>query len=249
MSKFNMQFINSTKHSSLQVVNKINYYNNDINYYICSSGGCGSTIIFNYLKNFGNVYHIHDRYPPKKLKYVGNKNTDKDVYSEWFNDIDIPEENLKNYKVIFIYRHPIQVIFSRFTQIKRPNIPHLQHIKCINNGNIHIYDVLRSGKDLYGIEEFFDNYIIPTDRNYDIYAVKYELFWDNIKLFNEVLGIPDIKNLYPVRQERNKTFSFIKELSIIYNYLINKMNRMSFVEIIKPIEIENSENNENSQQH
>ena len=71
-------------------------------FYICSSGGCGSTIIFNYLKNFGNVYHVHDRYPPNKLEYIGKENTDKDVYSEWFNGVQIPEENLKNYKNVLI---------------------------------------------------------------------------------------------------------------------------------------------------
>jgi len=207
-----------------------------MNYYICSSGGCGSTIIFNYLSNFGNVYHIHDRYPPKKLQYIGKENTQKDVYNEWFNGVEIPEDKLKNYKIIFIYRHPIQVIFSRFAQTKGPNIPHLQHIKCLNNGNINIFDVIRLKKDLYGIEQFFDNYTIPTDRNYEIYSLKYELFWNNISAFNQIIGIPDIKELYPVKQERPKTFSFVKELSFIYNSLINKMNEMRFIEIIKPIE-------------
>ena len=118
--------------------NKTNYFNKDMNYYICSYGGSGSTILTNYLSNFGNVYHIHDRFPPLKLQYIGNENTNENVYSEWFNGIEIPENKIKNYKVLFIYRHPIQAIFSRFTILNRPNIPHLQHIKCINNGNINI---------------------------------------------------------------------------------------------------------------
>jgi hypothetical protein len=230
-----MQFV-SNKITPVKKYNINNFYNKDMNYYICSSGGCGSTIIFNYLSNFGNVYHIHDRYPPKKLQYIGKENTQKDVYNEWFNGVEIPEDKLKNYKIIFIYRHPIQVIFSRFAQTKGPNIPHLQHIKCLNNGNINIFDVIRLKKDLYGIEQFFDNYTIPTDRNYEIYSLKYELFWNNISAFNQILGIPDIKELYPVKQERPKTFSFVKELSFIYNSLINKMNEMRFIEIIKPIE-------------
>lgn len=50
-----------------------NFYDKNMNYYICSYGGCGSTVLMNYLSNFGNVYHIHDRYPPSKLKYVGKK--------------------------------------------------------------------------------------------------------------------------------------------------------------------------------
>ena len=132
-------------------------FNKDMNYYICSYGGTGSTVLFNYLANFGNVYHIHDRYPPKKLQYVGKENTNEDIYNEWFNGVEIPEENLKNYKIIFIYRHPIPVIFSRFAQYNGPNIPHLQNIKCINNGNINIYDFINLKKDFYVIEGFFDN--------------------------------------------------------------------------------------------
>ena len=235
MSRFSMQFV-SNKITPVKKYNINNFYNKEMNYYICSSGGCGSTIMFKYLANFGNVYHIHDRYPPKKLQYIGKENTQEDVYNEWFNGVEIPEDKLKNYKIIFMYRHPIQVIFSRFAQTKGPNIAHLQHIKCANNGNINIFDIIRLKKDLYGIEEFFDNYTIPTDRNYEIYSLKYELFWNNISTFNKILGIPDIKDLYPVKQERPKTFSFVKELSFIYNSLINKMNGMNFVEIIKPIE-------------
>lgn len=234
MSRFSMQFVSNN--SNLVKKPQVNsYFNKNMNYYICSYGGCGSTVLFNYLSNFGNVYHIHDRYPPKNLQYVGKENTNEDVYNEWFNGVEIPDEKLDNYKVIFIYRHPIQAIFSRFAQTKGPNIPHLQHIKCANNGNINIYDVIRFRKDLYGIEEFFDNYTIPTDKNYEIYSIKYEAFWSNIRLFNYTIGIPDVKELYPVKQERSKTFSFLNELTSIYSSLISKINRMYFIELIKPI--------------
>lgn len=209
-----------------------NYFDKDMNYFICSYGGSGSTVLFNYLSNFGNVYHIHDRYPPNKLSYVGNTNSEEEVYSEWFNNVTIPANTLTKYKVIFIYRHPIPVIFSRFAQAAGPNIPHLQHIKCQNNGNVRFSDVLQSGRDLYGIEEFFDNYITTAKRNYDVYAVKYELFWNNIGTFNSVIGIPNIKSLYPVRQEKPKKLQFVRELTMIYSSLINKMNSMRFIEIL-----------------
>jgi hypothetical protein len=235
MNRFSIKFMSETKPPNQIPINIKNYFNKDMNYYICSSGGCGSTILFNYLSMFGNVHHIHDRYPPNKLQYIGKENTSENIYSEWFNNIEIPEDKLKNYKVIFIYRHPIQVIFSRFAQSKGPNITHLQHIKCDNNGNINFFDVIRSKRDLYKMEEFFDNYIIPKERNYDIYAVKYELFWDNISLFNRIFGIPNIKELYPQKSERAKTFSYVKELNYIYNSLINKMNKMQFIEVIRPL--------------
>ena len=79
---------------------------------------------------------------------------------------------------------------------------------------------------------------MPNNRNYDIYGVKYESFWNNISLFNNVMGIPDIKELYPIRQEHKKKFSFVNELNFIYNSLINKMNRTKFIELVKPIKIE-----------
>jgi hypothetical protein len=219
---------------------KSNLFNKNMNYYICSSGGCGSTILMNYLSNFGNVYHIHDRYPPDKLCYIGKENTSENVYSEWFNEVEIPENKLNLYKVIFIYRNPIHVIFSRFIQPQGPNITHLQHIKSINNGLIGLGDLLNTGKDLYGLEEFFDNYTIEKKRNYSIYCVKYEDFFNNISIFNKALGIPDIKILYPIKNERRKKLTYLKELTIIYYRLITKMNLMPFIKIISPIKEEMS---------
>jgi len=246
MSLFPMQFTNNLKNgiqdTSLynRQINNKEVFDKDMNYYICSYGGSGSTVLFNYLSNFGNVYHIHDRYPPLNLSYVGNQNTNINTYDEWFNTVEIPQEKLKKYKVIFIYRNPIPVIFSRYAQNNAPNIPHLQHIKCVNNGNINLLNVISTGQDLYGIENFYDNYTLAKNRNYYIYAVKYELLWKNFSLFNKIIGIPDIKELYPKKVEHPKKYIFIKELTFIYSSLINKMNKMSFIEIIKPKESDNS---------
>jgi len=217
-------------------INKL--FNKDMNYYVCSSGGCGSTVLYNYLSNFGNVHHIHDRYPPDKLTYIGNQNKEENklVYNEWFNNIEIPEDKLKNYKVIFIYRNPIEVIYCRCTNNKgMPNIPHLQHIKCNNNGNIWLLDVLREKKDLYGLENFFDNYTISKKRNYPIYCVKYELFWNNISYFNGIIGIPNIPSLYPILNEKQRRLSYINELNRIYLSLVKKMSFMPYIKIVVPI--------------
>lgn len=215
-----------------QSIQKVDLFKKDLHFYVCSSGGCGSTIIYNYLSNFGNVYHIHDRYPPSKLCYTGSINTMEPVYNEWFNNTEIPDEKLVNYRVIFIYRNPIDVIFSRFALPKGPNIPHMKNIKCNNNGEIYFGDVLKLGKDLYKLEEFFDNYTLPKNRNYPIYCFKYEYFFNNIQIFNKILDIPDIKSLYPVKNERKKTYTYVKELLSIYYSLIHKMKGMRFIEII-----------------
>jgi hypothetical protein len=216
---------------STPIINN-NIFNKDLNFYVCSSGGCGSTIIFNYLSNFGNVHHIHDRYPPSKLCYTGSLNTNDPVYHEWFNKTEIPEEKLSNYRVIFVYRNPIDVIFSRFALPKGPNINHMQHVKCDNNGEIYFGDIIKSRRDLYKLEDFFDNYTNPKERNYPIYCVKYENFFTNIEIFNKILGIPNIKSLYPTKFERKKQYTYLKELTFTYISLINKMKRMRFIEII-----------------
>ena len=223
--------------------NTLSFFNKDLNFYVCSSGGCGSTIIFNYLNNFGNVYHIHDRYPPDKLCYTGKINTKEGVYEEWFNKTEIPENKLSNYRVIFIYRNPIDVIFSRFALPSGPNIPHMKNIKCDYNGEIYFGDVLRTSKDLYKLEEFFDNYTLPKERNYPIYCVKYEYFFNNIETFNNILGIPNIKSLYPIKSERKKKYTYVKNLTLIYYPLINKMNSMRFMEIIPANLKKNKESN------
>jgi hypothetical protein len=54
-----------------------------------------------------------------------------------------------------------------------------------------------------------------------------------------MMGIPDIKSLYPVKQERPKQFQFLIQLTTIYNSLINKMKTMKFIEIVQPIPREN----------
>jgi hypothetical protein len=218
-------------------------FNKDLHFYVCSFGGCGSTILFNYLSNFGNVYHIHDRYPPNKLCYTGKINTDEPVYEEWFNKTEIPENKLSNYKVIFIYRNPIDVIFSRFATPNGPNITHMKHVKCDNNGEIYFGDVIKSKIDLYKLEEFFNNYTMFKDRNYPIYCIKYEMLFYNISVLNKVLGIPDIKSLYPLKNERKKRYTYLKELTEIYYSLINKMCRMKFLEII-PANLKRKTSNE-----
>lgn len=108
----------------------------------------------------------------------------------------------------------------------------MKHVKCDNNGEIYFGDVIKIGTDLYKLEEFFDNYTMPKERNYPIYCIKYEFFFNNINIFNKVLGIQDIKSLYPTKFERKKKYIYIKELTNIYYSLFKKMKYMRFIEII-----------------
>ena len=70
------------------------YYDHNKIFYVCSYGGCGSYMVCDYLRNFGRVYHIHSRFPPNNLSYIGKENTHKPVYDEWFNDAEIPKTDI-----------------------------------------------------------------------------------------------------------------------------------------------------------
>ena len=101
-------------------------------FYVCSYGGSGSKMLCEALSSYGETRHIHSRNPPNNLEYITG---------EWFNGEVIPEEKLKNYYVIYIYRNPSFSIPSRF---ENPN--HLEHIQI--NKSIKLKDVLDSKKDL-----------------------------------------------------------------------------------------------------
>ena len=186
-------------------------------FYVCSYGGSGSKMLCNALNQYGKVEHIHSRNPPNKLAYIGN-NKGGDTYQEWFNSITIPENELKNYYVIYIYRNPSFSIPSRFE-----NPDHLDHIQC--DRNITLQNVLTTGEDLYKIREFYDNYIKPNDkRNYKIYCVKYE---DIFNKQDELSNLLEIGKLNIVNESTRKDSN--EKLDEIYADLIYEMNKNNFI--------------------
>lgn len=202
------------------------YYNGEHNYYICSFGGCGSKMLQEYLSNFGNTFHIHSRHPPKKLTRVGTPD-----FPEWFNDIELtpvlerqlPFKQLENTKVVYIYRDPIYASRSRIIPGKTYRIS-TDHLDNISADHWNIESVIGNMMDLWGLEEFFDNYTKKDpEKNYPIYCVNYDTFWENLPLFNKTLGIPDIPALYPKKKESKYELVYEKELRELYKSLLEKI--------------------------
>ena len=132
-------------------------------FYVCSYGGSGSTMLCSALNAYGKTRHIHSRKPPNNLEYIGNEKGGN-TYLEWFNGVVIPEEKLKYYYVIYIYRNPSFAIPSRFENPK-----HLEHVQL--DKSIKLKDVLESKKDLYKMREFYDNYTKPNENETIKYTV------------------------------------------------------------------------------
>jgi hypothetical protein len=202
------------------------FYNKNITYYVCTFGGCGSYMLSKYLGQFGNVYHVHSRYPPTELTTMGIPKN-----HEWFSTHKIKNNKLKNYKVIYLYRNPIDAIYSRFH-----NSDHLYNVGI--DRQITLLNCVEANKDLYKLDQFYDNYVNMKKikkgkkRNYSIICVKYEDFFDNIEEFNKFFNLPNVTELYPIRRETLKEQIYFDELTNIYKPLINKMKKMKFIEIV-----------------
>jgi len=212
-------------------------------FYICSWGGCGSKLLCRYLKNFGKAIHIHDPYPPNKLEYIGFKNNSwgwcpidlpdyeekyKNICNrglEWFNGVPIFNDDENEYFVIFLYRNPVYSIKSRFWA---PN--HLQNIK---SPTVSIDYVCNQKTDLFNIETFYNNYMEKKDKNYKIYAIKYEELFDKIEELNKLFHINHDKKIkLEKRLETDKGEKYINELTNIYSNLISKINKNKFIDIV-----------------
>ena len=207
-------------------VSEKNFFDKNMHYYICSYGGSGANLLSEYLSHFGNVHIIYSRNPPKKLSFINSK---------WFNNVDINEHDISKYKVIFIYKNPVNAIYNEFVTQYTYNKEHLANIQCDNNGNIRLLDVLRTKRDLYKINEFFNNYTTRNKRNYQIFCIKYEDMWlpKNIEYLNKLLCVPNVPSMYPTTtQEIDKIGMYDEQLTSIYQPLIDKMKKMRYIEIV-----------------
>lgn len=190
-------------------------------YYVCSYGGSGSKMLCKALGKYGKVEHIHSRYPPNELEYIGRQNGGN-VYHEWFNTIKIPEDKLNDYEVIYIYKNPIKSILSRFN-----NMRHLMHIQTSKYTTID--EVAKLGSDKFEIIDFYNNYTTENpNRNYKIHCVKYEEIFDKQDELSALLGIGP---LGLVKKETKRPIDSEKEKALmkIYGELINKMNANPFI--------------------
>ena len=178
-------------------------------FYVCSFGGCGSTALARYLGNFGSrVYHVHSRCPPPRL-------TEVDLFTEHFTDVPVDERGVR---VIFVYRDPVRAILSRFE-----SPAHLKNIECAPTT---LAEVVSSGRDLYGLSEFFSNYLDARKRCYPILFVKYEALFTHMPLLHRMLGIPMRPGVTLERRETLRVCPEEQALRAIYAPLNRAMAAM-----------------------
>lgn len=184
-----------------------------------------------FLKMFGNVYHIHSRKPPERLTYI-------DMSREWFNSKEIDQNDIKNYKVIFLFRNPADAQLSAFLRMgmKWAKL-HFRNIQVKKIDEIEsLQDYVEKGIDLLNYNEFFDNYMNKElNKNYSIIGINYDKLWDNLPEVFKILEISEkYLCLFPVRKERKKKVpkSIIEKLTKMNKELIDKIDEREAITII-----------------
>lgn len=201
-------------------------------FYVCSYGGSGSTMLCKYLSNFGITHHIHSRIPPQLLTHT--------LGEHFYYSSPISAEEMPYYTVIYIYRNPVEAIYSccidthTYAGYVGTCREHLQNIECLRN-DYRLVDLIQTRKDLYGLAEFDANYTDSrklANRNYPILSIKYEDIFEHIEELNAAINVPNMPDIYPVRRERPKSKIAYTILCEIYADLIAKMAKRPSMEWI-----------------
>ncbi len=187
---------------------------------MCTYGGSGSTAFCKHLGQFAKkVYHVHSKMPPATLKEVN-------LFNEHFTDADAAEPN--NTKCIFLYRDPTEAILSRFSLKK-----HLRNIEC--DESITVAQVAEQKKDLYGISQFFYNYL-EAPRAYPVLFVKYETLFTSMDLVHQYLNVPHTLRIEPmVKRETLRESPYEHQLKEVYAPLVAQMQKLPRVFWSRPI--------------
>jgi len=179
-------------------------------FYICSYGGCGSTMLTNLLEQFGEAYHIHDRFPKKEL-YLPE--------GEHFGDeLDTNPES----KIVFIYSAPE---YSMATSCAW-GVQHWRNIgiSCPESIELNKEKYAKDNFDHIRFEEFFDNYYL-NPRTYNVIFVNYHSLWEVQRELFCLLGIeatlPAYKNKERKIYKMECLDGFNKRLEMLPKLFIN----------------------------
>ena len=201
-------------------------------YYVCSYTGCGTMLLTTALENEETLVRIcHSRFPPDKLEFVFSdglpeipkkrKDYNKTMFK--FNGTKVPDDLLDKITVIYIFKNPVNSIYSRLRNNFYAGFIESPHGQC------ELTDIIDQKKDLFELEQFFDNYTKPNpNRNYPIICVNYHKLFEEQDKLTEYLGIPP---LGLVKKENKHEMKDLETLEEIYKPLNDKIKNMPFMTI------------------
>jgi hypothetical protein len=92
--------------------------------------------------------------------------------------------------------------------------------------------VINQSKDLYQLQQFYDNYTKPALRNYNVYCVKYEQIFERQAELSNIFEIGPL-NLVRKESDHRELESKHPQLYTVYHDLIQQMAKNDFMFIQK----------------
>ena len=200
------------------------YFSGNFDICISSIGGVGSTMFMDFVANYKNINL--NRFPPNSPG------------SKYKHSLSPPTENFIK-KAILIIGNPIESFLSiqnrdmvrchlNNLNLKYQNIP---MIKKENDliGKTDINKIIEY-KDIFCLEEMYNNWVSKKNVTYPIMIIKYESIWDNLESIFTFLEIPHSEiNKFPKKKQRNTIkenfdITIIDKLENIYFNLLIKYN-------------------------
>jgi hypothetical protein len=188
-------------------------------FYICSYGGSGSWLLFNFLKNHGLCYHIHCRNLPLNETRVIKALPPSEEYVFDYN-ITPPKANVF---FIFIYARPQYSIMSSRSYSPQ----HFSNIECqypINLIPKKRIDYFNLKEDLVNYEQFWENYVFHTS-SFPVLCLNFHYLWDNLKALCDFCEIDrEHINAFPKKRQPSHKNIIPEDVNSIFTSLNNKID-------------------------
>ena len=216
-------------------------------FYVFSYGGCGSTVVSEWLSNWGRVYHLHDPSPPSSLtrgSTYAYESGAPDVRMDTQASLVTPEHS----KVIYMYRDPVESMLSRpswghccniggdWKKMKEwaETLPSNVSPDGLRKDYVDAWarHVASTGIKYMNYEEHFDAWT-QTMTSYPIFFLNYKYLWDKKMqlLLASFLEIQQASvSIFPEKKETKKKLDAqtMRKLYEMYQPLNTKLS--SFTE-------------------
>jgi len=151
-------------------------------------------------------------------------------------------------KVIYIFGNPMNAVISFFRRTARKKYWMYYHCKHLEvdhelfSLNWSLEDFLKNGKDLFRLEEHFDNWL-HSHVCYPILFVKYETMWEHLPEIFEFLSTASARTgQFPPQKDRESDWrkepKYIQEgLLNLYGSFDEKLNRFPEIYLLEPSKV------------
>jgi hypothetical protein len=204
-------------------------------YFVISYGGVGTHMLMPMIDDSDWLGDIIKRDSPEFMKYPHHLRVPPKSFKELGYDGDVT--------VIYVFGDPINSILSHFRRNNDIKSDWAYH-HCVNvQGNVGEFNTdwdisgyIDNGKDLFGLEDHFDNWVNvnPDDIDYKLMLIKYETSYKHEERIMDFLNTNTPLNFVARKSNWENVEDGIKNGMVgIYKPLLDKVSNFDEIKIIK----------------